>query len=80
MTSVLQIENVSKTYDGKIHALKDINMNVNSGELVAIIGPSGAGKSTLLRVINRMIDVTDGSIVFDVYFSGMHQRYTFSEI
>ena len=65
MTSVLQIENVSKTYDGKIHALKDINMNVNSGELVAIIGPSGAGKSTLLRVINRMIDVTDGSIVFD---------------
>ena len=45
--------------------LSDINFEVEEGEFISIIGPSGAGKSTLLRCMNRMIDATEGDIVFD---------------
>ena len=46
-------------------ALKDINLQIEQGEYVAIIGLSGAGKSTLLRCINRMHDITGGSLTVD---------------
>ncbi|MEA4875192.1 phosphonate ABC transporter ATP-binding protein [Anaerorhabdus sp.] len=65
MTQVLQMNHVSKIYDNKITALNNVSIEVKVGELVSIIGPSGAGKSTLLRTINRMIDVTNGDIVFN---------------
>ncbi|KYG89799.1 phosphonate ABC transporter ATP-binding protein [[Bacillus] sp. KCTC 13219] len=45
--------------------IKDIDLQLKQGEFVSIIGPSGAGKSTLLRCINRMIEPTDGDIIFD---------------
>ncbi|MEF9967904.1 MAG: ATP-binding cassette domain-containing protein, partial [Longicatena sp.] len=65
MTQVLQMDSVYKIYDNKIKALNNISVEVNVGELVSIIGPSGAGKSTLLRTINRMIDVSEGDILFN---------------
>jgi len=63
--SLLELQHVSKTYDNITKALQDISLTVEAGEFVSIIGPSGAGKSTLLRCINRLIDVTEGTIVFD---------------
>lgn len=63
--SLLELQHVSKTYDNITKALQDISLTVEEGEFVSIIGPSGAGKSTLLRCINRLIDVTEGTIVFD---------------
>lgn len=65
MTQVLQMDSVYKVYDNKIKALENVSVEVHVGELVSIIGPSGAGKSTLLRTINRMIDVTEGNIIFN---------------
>lgn len=62
---ILEFKNVSKVYDNTTKALENINFAVEEGEFVSIIGPSGAGKSTLLRSINRLIDVSDGRIVFD---------------
>lgn len=62
---ILRIENLSKTYDGDAFALKDVSLSLNSGEFASVIGSSGAGKSTLLRCINRLIDPTSGSIIFD---------------
>lgn len=62
---LLTIENLSKTYDGKKVVLQDIQCNVYAGELVAVIGSSGAGKSTLMRCINRMVEPTQGTVVFD---------------
>jgi len=47
------------------HALKDINLTVNRGEVVVVIGPSGSGKSTLCRTINRLETITSGSITID---------------
>ena len=59
------LDHVSKTYPNGYQALKDINLTIEQGEFVAIIGLSGAGKSTLIRTINRMHDITDGTLTVD---------------
>ncbi|MGG7451821.1 amino acid ABC transporter ATP-binding protein [Plantibacter auratus] len=58
------MENVEKHY-GEFHALKDINLTVNKGEVVVVIGPSGSGKSTLCRTINRLETISSGEIRID---------------
>ncbi|EGX77190.1 hypothetical protein HMPREF9022_00809 [Erysipelotrichaceae bacterium 2_2_44A] len=65
MSDILRVQNVSKTYeDNAVQALRYASFEVHEGELISVIGPSGSGKSTLLRCINRMIDVSEGSIQF----------------
>lgn len=61
---LLRITNLKKNY-GETQALKGVSTSFYPGEFVVIIGPSGAGKSTFIRCINRMIDPSEGSIVFD---------------
>ena len=62
---MIVFDHVSKTYPNGYQALKDINLTIEQGEFVAIIGLSGAGKSTLIRTINRMHDITDGTVTVD---------------
>lgn len=62
---MIQFKQVQKKYPNGLLALKDINLQIRQGEYVAIIGLSGAGKSTLLRCINRMHDITGGSLTVD---------------
>ena len=63
--SILEFQHVSKVYHNTTRALDDLSFFVNEGEFVSIIGPSGAGKSTILRCINRLIDATEGKIIYD---------------
>lgn len=65
MTALLELKDVSKRYGNDTVALSHVNFSVREGEFISVIGPSGAGKSTLLRCINRMIEATDGEIIFD---------------
>jgi phosphonate transport system ATP-binding protein len=62
---MLRIENLTKIYDNGFKALDNISIEVPEGQFVAIIGLSGSGKSTLLRCINRLIDPTEGSIIWN---------------
>ena len=62
---LLSIKNVSKKYNNGTNALKNISFDVEKGEFISIIGSSGSGKSTLLRSINKMIDISQGSILFE---------------
>jgi sulfate/thiosulfate transport system ATP-binding protein len=58
------IENVSKSF-GSFQALKDINLEIQTGELVALLGPSGSGKTSLLRIIAGLESANQGFIYFD---------------
>jgi phosphonate transport system ATP-binding protein len=62
---MLEIKNLTKIYDDGTVALKDVSFEVPDGEFLIIIGLSGSGKSTLLRCINRLIDPTEGQIIWD---------------
>lgn len=64
MKKLLEIKHLYKSFD-KLDILKDINLDVNEGDVVVIIGPSGSGKSTLLRCINKLETLTKGSILLD---------------
>lgn len=60
----VKIRDVSKIYNNKTQALKNINMDVEEGEIMVLLGPSGCGKSTLLRIIGGLHKQTTGSIYF----------------
>ena len=60
----LKVTRLKKSF-GKLEVLKDINMEVQEGEVVCLIGPSGSGKSTLLRCLNLLEDVNAGEVIVD---------------
>ena len=64
MRSIVKAVNLNKYYD-QYHALQDINLEVEQGEVLCIIGPSGSGKSTLLRCLNGLEEFDSGSVSID---------------
>lgn len=68
MEKILKVKDISKKYQGKqgeVLALKDVNFDINNGEIVSIIGPSGCGKSTLLSIISGLEKKSSGEIYID---------------
>jgi len=63
--TIVQMNDVSASYDSKNYVLKDIKMSIDRGTNYAIVGHSGSGKSTLLRLINGMMNPTRGKILVD---------------
>lgn len=62
---MIQIEKLKKVYDNGYEALKNINLEINEGELVCLLGPSGCGKTTILNLLAGLLDPTSGEIKFD---------------
>src|SRR5919202_3634863 len=63
-TPMLSLRGVNKHF-GALHVLKDIDLEIQRGEVVVILGPSGSGKSTLCRTINRLETIDSGRILLD---------------
>ena len=62
---LIQVKNLKKYYNkGALHALDDVSVDVNRGDVMVVIGPSGSGKSTLLRSLNLLEVPTEGEIIF----------------
>jgi osmoprotectant transport system ATP-binding protein len=62
----LEFRNVTKRYPGQAEAaVNDLSLRVPAGEICVLVGPSGCGKTTAMRMVNRMIDITEGDILLD---------------
>ncbi|MCK5376427.1 MAG: ATP-binding cassette domain-containing protein [Acidobacteria bacterium] len=62
----LELRNISKSYDGgRTNAVEDVSFTVASGELVVLVGESGCGKTTTLKIINRLVEPTNGQVLID---------------
>ena len=63
MAPIIKVENLSKTYEGGFHALKDVNLDIEEGEILALLGPNGAGKTTLISIICGLVNLSKGRIL-----------------
>lgn len=68
--ALIEMKNLSKSYDGKYLAVNHVNLTVGDHEFCVLLGPSGCGKTTLLRMIAGLESVTDG----DIYIDGIHMN------
>ncbi len=65
MSSIVSIKDLSKTYNSVFEALKNINLDIKKGEILALLGPNGAGKTTLISTICGIVSPTSGTVTVD---------------
>ncbi|PHV71684.1 taurine ABC transporter ATP-binding protein [Sporanaerobium hydrogeniformans] len=77
MTNIIEIKHVYKNFytdDGEISVLKDVNLTLQKGKILAILGPSGSGKSTILNLLTNLIEPTSGEVKIDGKIGYMFQK------
>ncbi len=67
MSAIIKIENLDKVYASGFQALKNINLEIREGEIIALLGPNGAGKTTLISVICGIVNPSGGRVLIDGY-------------
>ena len=77
MKPIVQINNLSMNYytlEGELEVLKDINLTLEEGEILALVGPSGCGKSTIMNILSNLITPTKGEVIMNGKIGYMFQR------
>jgi len=77
---MISIKGLTKTYAGGFHALKNVDLEINRGEIFALLGPNGAGKTTLINVVCGIANATSGEILVDGEDIDTAYRHTRSKI
>jgi ABC-2 type transport system ATP-binding protein len=77
---LISIKNLSKTYNSSFEALKNVNLEIQKGEIFALLGPNGAGKTTLINIICGLVTPTSGSVFVGGYDIIKDYRKTKSQI
>lgn len=67
MKPIISIQNLSKAYEGGFQALKNIQLDIQPGEIFALLGPNGAGKTTLINIVCGIVNPGDGKVLADGY-------------
>jgi len=65
MQAIVSISNLSKTYGNGYQALKNVNLDIKQGEILALLGPNGAGKTTLISIICGIVNASSGTVLVD---------------
>jgi len=65
MHTMIDIQNLNKTYAGGFEALKDVSLSIRKGEIFALLGPNGAGKTTLINIVCGIVNKTSGTVFVD---------------
>jgi ABC-2 type transport system ATP-binding protein len=65
MHTMIDIQNLNKTYAGGFEALKDVSLSIRKGEIFALLGPNGAGKTTLINIVCGIVNKTSGTVLVD---------------
>src|SRR4051812_32439017 len=65
MSSVISIQNLSKTYATGFQALKSVSLDIRRGEIFALLGPNGAGKTTLINIVCGIVNPSGGTVLVD---------------
>lgn len=64
MSAIVNCSNLSKQY-GKSEALRNINLQIDSGKIIGLLGPNGSGKTTLIKLLNGLLQPTQGTILIN---------------
>ncbi len=80
MQTIISVSNLSKTYAGGHQALKNLNLDIKRGEILALLGPNGAGKTTLISIICGLVKATTGTVTVDGFDNVSDFRKTRSNI
>src|SRR5262250_1671691 len=62
MPAVIQCRDLRKTYDGKVEAVRGLNLEISAGECFGLLGPNGAGKTTTIEILEGLLEPTSGEV------------------
>src|SRR3954469_9248223 len=62
MTVAIQCRDLRKTYDGKVEAVRGLNLEIQAGECFGLLGPNGAGKTTTIEILEGLLEATSGEV------------------
>lgn len=80
MQPIISIKGLTKTYAGGFQALKNVDLEINRGEILGLLGPNGAGKTTLINIVCGIVTKTSGTVLVDGYDIERDYRLTRSRI